>query len=584
MNEFFYLMNIFINSILILLNIIFIKNAGSLFFKFHGKPVTTTLFYILLQASVVSIFASINASFAKYFLTVITTFNLIVTIILFNKKSDQKSVTYNFSKFIKASMLCILIIFFYSLISFKFKFIFNGHDPYLFGVPFEILKADYSGRLKVFDNYPFEWTKFHFFNGAITSVLLFPVCSLNIFIYKFSKLIFLILAVYSIIEYFNPSKKQIITTSILLVLFSSQFAWMHYTNGFVSLYLFIFLLLILQNKKESTNGEFLFLILSTILLFSTSTIRSLIPGFSMILFILISYYKELKLLKNQNIIVLLILTTSITTMVLTGETNLKNATISLNYKNYFSIGWNDLFFIRSSINNLKVFIISIPQYGNFIFFIWFISVVIFVINNFKFLYSIINYKNAIVKFSIILYLLINFISLVYYNNKYLFVLSSVSLLITPILIIFTTNDFNKLTKCFLIVFVVSSLLQIAFISPSSSIPNALLCDYILLYMLVDKINKIQINVKSLIFLPIILIPFFSFHNLIIPQKNDRTTRVIELKKYFEKKIINTKNTCDLNQMQNDFIVNTSIFGMRQNYNILIGDSISVSQNFILKKH
>jgi hypothetical protein len=103
-------------------------------------------------------------------------------------------------------------------------------------------------------------------------------------------------------------------------------------------------------------------------------------------------------------------------------------------------------------------------------------------------------------------------------------------------------------------------------------------------MLVKKIYRSQINFKSLILLPIILIPFFSFHNLIIPQKNDRTTREIELKKYFEKKINSTKNTSDLSQMQDDFIVNTSIFGMRQNYNILIGDSISVSQNFILKKH
>jgi hypothetical protein len=170
-----------------------------------------------------------------------------------------------------------------------------------------------------------------------------------------------------------------------------------------------------------------------------------------------------------------------------------------------------------------------------------------------------------------------------FTNKYLLVLSSIPLFFLPFLAILSNTFFNVRTKYFSIIFAFSSIVQIIFISPSSSIPNAILLDYILFLILFNEINKYKFLIKSLYLLPMILIPFFKFHNLIIPNKNDRSTREIDLNMYFEKKNDKSRKINNLKEMENDFIVNTSIFGKRQNHNLLLGDSISMSQHFIIKK-
>jgi hypothetical protein len=581
MNEFYYLIDIIISSFLILLNILFIKNAGVLILNLQEKPLTSTLFYIFLQAAIVSIFASTNAILAKNFIIFITIFNVFITVVFRNKINFFESSTSDFRKFAKISLLSILVIIFYTSISLKIKFLYNGHDPYFFGVPFEILISDYSGRLRVFDNYPYEWTKFHFFSGSTLSVLLFPVISKNVFIFKFSKLIFLNLAIFSIIEYFQPTKKQVIASIVLLIIFSSQFVWMYYTNGFISLFLFVFILLLLQNKKASFNSEYLFLILIAILLFSTSTIRSLIPGFFVILFYLFTRYNEIILFNRKKIFIIILLVISIASMVFSGESNNINNTVSFDYKNFFS-SWNDLFFIRGSIIDLREFILFSFNENKIILIIWTISFIVFIILNRKIVFDLISKSKLWLIYLTVFYVVFNILSIMF-TNKYLLVLSSIPLFFLPFLAILSNTFFNVRTKYFSIIFAFSSIVQIIFISPSSSIPNAILLDYILFLILFNEINKYKFLIKSLYLLPMILIPFFKFHNLIIPNKNDRSTREIDLNMYFEKKNDKSRKINNLKEMENDFIVNTSIFGKRQNHNLLLGDSISMSQHFIIKK-
>lgn len=583
MNDFYYLTNIIINSVLILLNLFLIFNAGIFFFKLEGKPVTSSLLYIFLLASIVSVLASFNASLAKYFLYYSSIFHVLITTYSYSKKIGQSLFSNIFFKFIKTSILCIFIIIVYVVVSLKERFFYNAHDPYLFGIPFEILNANYSGRLKVFDNYPFEWTKFHFFNGAISSVLLLPSYSLNIFIYKFSKLILLNLSIFSFLEFFKPTKKQIIIIGLVLILFSSQFVWLYYTNGLVSLFLFLFLFFVIEYKNKIQEGVYLFLLFYLTLLFSSSTIRSLIPGFIILIFLFVTYFSQIRSQKKNSLFFFIIPIFSIGCMVLTGKVGLDNSTVSFDYKNYFYKGWNDLFFIRSSIIYFKQFIISFYKDHLFLFSIWIIVLFGIIVKYHKTFFSFSIHYNSKIKFYFLFYFLINLVSIIYYNNKYFFVISSISIFLIPFFFIFNINFFSKDSRNFLLVFLTSSLLQILFISPSSSIPNALLLDYIIFYSIVKKINQENILFKNLVLPLVFVIPFCSFYYMIIPQKSDRTTRSIILSEYFKKKDNEAlKKEFDLNNLENDFIINSSIFGQRQRYSNFISDSISVSKKFINK--
>jgi hypothetical protein len=71
--------------------------------------------------------------------------------------------------------------------------------------------------------------------------------------------------------------------------------------------------------------------------------------------------------------------------------------------------------------------------------------------------------------------------------------------------------------------------------------------------------------------------------MVIPPLLDRTTQVVNIKKRTLQKYQNTGNkifsyNCNA---QVDFIIETSIKGNRYLHNSLIGDSISITQNFIL---
>lgn len=68
-------------------------------------------------------------------------------------------------------------------------FPYNCHQTYFSGVSLEILNADYFSRLRIMDVYPFEWSKYHFFNGAYISIPLIAFAKGNYVSYLFAKMI-----------------------------------------------------------------------------------------------------------------------------------------------------------------------------------------------------------------------------------------------------------------------------------------------------------------------------------------------------------------------------------------------------------
>ena len=267
-------------------------------------------------------------------------------------------------------------------------------------------------------------------------------------------------------------------------------------------------------------------------------------------------------------------------MVISGESSDKHPALLFSFKNYFSWGWNDLFFIRSSIISLKEFVLYYIESSLIVFVIWVLSVVLFFWKNFKVLISLINPLKFSLRFYIFIYFFINLMSVIFYGNKILFALSSILIFISPIFLIFKKNIFSHDARYFLIIYIIFSIIQVSFVSPSQSIPNLYHLDYLILFIFLIYIFKNKL-LNYLFLLPFILFPFFSFQFMLFPRKNDRTTHSVDLREHFNKK--KQKNSIDLKDLQNDFIVNSSIFGMRHDYDSLINDSYSISQNFILKK-
>lgn len=571
---FIYIIEVILNCSLILLNVVFIPNVADNVLKIKSKKYTASLLYIFLHASVVTFLLGFNANFAKTYVFVVTILNIIISLFLYYK-SNENFLEYYFFKnkeYFKYTIISTLIISIYTIYSVRINFLYNGHDPYLFGIPFETLSASYNSRLKVFDNYPFVWTKFHFFNGAVSSIILAPIFIKNIFIYKFSKLIILTLSLLSISEFVKFTKNQIILLSILFVVFSSQFAWIYYTNGFLSLYLFIIFLLLIVKKDYLHPPENQFILILVLALFSLSTIRSLVPGVSVLLFILFRKYISIRQLGVVKFSILSLVFISLLSMVLLGQNQISNSTIQFNYKNYFSMGWNNLFLIRNILLSFKLFIIehTIPF---FIKLFWAVAVITLIILNLSSLKLFKWREFYSTKFITILYFLINGFSIIFYSNKYLYSLSFLSIFLFPLYLVISQNTFEKRTNYILFCFILVSIIQILIIDPSSSIPNAILFDYIILLYLFLKFQFAKLNLNSIIALVVIISPLFYLQNMIIPPISDRTSKKVKVEKLINEKI---------SDLESDFIYKTAIKGSRYNYNKLIGDSISVSQNFILR--
>ena len=159
----------------------------------------------------------------------------------------------------------IIIIFFliFSCLSYLFissvsgqTIIIEGHQSYFSGVSLEIFQADYYERLKVFDNYPLTWTKYHFFNGSLNAIPLSFFEDKNYLTFSISKIVILSILSMAVIENIPYTKIHNIFYPVLLLLIIFLYLfnisvymtnWSLLSNAYTSiLYLILFFLLILN--------------------------------------------------------------------------------------------------------------------------------------------------------------------------------------------------------------------------------------------------------------------------------------------------------------------------------------------------
>jgi len=537
------------------------------------KPFTSLLLVISIVGFLISTVINFNLNLGKHLIVLfyfVTFFYFLYKIIL--KKSSFFSFLSNHYKFLGFLTISGIISLFYLLFNLNYTFIFNGHDPYFYGIPFEIIEGDYFTRIKIWDNYPYEWSKYHFFNGSLYSVFLFFTGIKNLFLWKLIKIMFFSFS-YFFLEEISKSfyKQNLIFLSILVCV--NSIGWMFSTNGELSTLFLISSVFLYLEKNNKLSLLFL-------VFFTCALSRNLIPGTCLIL---IFFSNDLlKYFKTSFTLLLIPPILNLLSTVLHGNTPINR---DINYfvegrfiGDFIYNGWSDLLFTNSIPNLIKDLYLLDLKYLHF-----------FMILS-SYVYLIIFLKTTQKKTRIVLGLNL-FLTISLFISRSILEQFSNSLLdyhfITLIFLvlqslffwfylfhIINTNYSNNSEKLKLFFLVTSLALNIFLFGAGVGIPTLYYFDVFIVFLLISSHENLfpkKYNFLKLSFLFITLI-------FLIPRFNDSTQHFFNLKKTDLSEIENQQNkklkTNDL------YILNSNIFGTRLNHKQIDTDRLSVSKNFI----
>ena len=269
---------------------------------------------------------------------------------------------------------------------------FNCHMTYFSDIPLEIFRADYFSRLRITDIYPFEWSKYHFFNGCLTAIPLALFQDKSYVSYLFAK--FLTIALYGGItyEFIKEKYKRKISVLVFLcgsvisfVLGNGLIVWSSFTNQYSSLFLFFFVWFALRNHEYELT-----IILGMILAVSTS--RTILTGAAFAFYAIYLLWKKSDLLSviKSNKMVLsfsFLVGMAILSMVFSGQPPFGENVISTVFvKKMFFDPWRSLIPLHSWLQRLEITkTISFFDIEILIIFLYIFTIVCYVknINNVK---------------------------------------------------------------------------------------------------------------------------------------------------------------------------------------------------------
>ena len=321
----------------------------------------------LIGMSFASVFIMICMSYcavlSKYLIYTFVTFSFLASLFFIKKYWDQKTE-------ILKSFLPVLLIFLYFLIRF-FMLItqetgyvnFNCHETYFAAPALEIFKADYYSRLRLIDVYPYEWSRYHFFNGSFASLPLAAFVKKNYVTFIFAKFLtisFLLGTIFDCIRKSCGSKKAVIYFSFgciaSFVLSYNMVTWSSFTNNYSSLLLMgIVWLVMLQEDWETAC------MISLVLAVSTS--RATLTGGFFFLFSLYMLFRNtnktlIKFVLAEYKIAIFCIVVGIGCIVMTisGERPYGQSVLSLNFMdNMFHYAWMEIMSFGVFFENLTLF-------------------------------------------------------------------------------------------------------------------------------------------------------------------------------------------------------------------------------------
>jgi hypothetical protein len=166
------------------------------------------------------------------------------------------------------------------------KLIVNAHQIYMSGISIEILNSDYFTRIRILDNYPLVFEKFHFLNATMSAIIMAPTLHFSYLTFLISKFIVFLIAALVGFELlsakFGSGRRAfqailLFSLGVFLVLPTSM-VWASNTNNSLPILLILAGLLAFAADQNRSSLAFL-------LFFSISTSRSLIPGLTLIFLI-----------------------------------------------------------------------------------------------------------------------------------------------------------------------------------------------------------------------------------------------------------------------------------------------------------
>ena len=554
-----------INIICLTGGLLLLLNAAYYFSPRH--PLLGMFFLLFVTASSTAFFASIAAVISNIIISIFWIFVVIVSI---KNCSFNAVLSYINSKTFLAFIIVTIIFLWYVFYSINFSFVYNGHDPYLFSIPFEIVESDYFSRLKVFDNYPFEWSKYHFFHGSLYSIFIKILPFKNIFIFKYLQLVCLLLGYLAVREYKTENFHQIIIL-ILCVIFAPSLSWLASSNGIFSLIAFILASISYIRKKHLYSLFFLAILMS-------SSSRTILPAGLVFTYIFFRdvYHKE----KIPSLFYVLLVFPLLTTlsMIFTGDINLEYH--SLNEIGHFRLeNFQSDWFRFLFLNKLAFLMLNLSLKIKISLSLCFTAILFF--NNFKL-------KKKIFSVLLIYFLLILWIP---------FLLKGLENIINPILIICTLilsfliiylkQDLHKTFKIPIYIYLIVSYTQTIVIPPDSSVVNLMLFDAILLLILIHDFVSLPIVKRKLLTSTLfILLPvsLYFYKRIFFPDLRSESTFVYNMKNIDLDKIKVKEEILDYSLHGEDkAILNNCFYGKKINYSLSSTKFKHVSKQFTIVK-
>ncbi len=539
---------------------------------------TRILAGLTVNATIITVLASFYSGFIQYYIAMAIVFSSISLL----RNISVYRIKINFTKYLLPYIggLLLMLVFIEPYNSQHESIPFDGHMAYFSGVPLEMLNSEYFSRLRVFDNYPVEWSKYHFFNGSLSAQIMFFYNENNYFTFVASKVALLFILISSIVENIKISDKSLLTLLTLffvtLVIISgpllSSFKWNFSTNGYTSIGYIILAILFLQRDKYIGSMFF-------ILAFIAVVSRSIIPG-SLLLLSLLIIRKEilLDLYKNNKTLlssIFILFSLSILSTVFIGESS--SSILRYGLDNMLNRGW--IIIMSAASAPKSALILSII--------VLFLSLSTFLkrveVNKNKILSLYEEHKSKVLIFLVASTSFVVFVILLnhrvptsYSVNEVLYLFFIFYFMPMCLLYVLTPAKI----RVFVFVFVVSSVLSTLVISADISIPNYALVEWIIFLFIIQKVADENIFVKCSVVLVSLLFFYYLYQSAYSIDIFSAKEPPIYID-YITEEELNLKNKeafCSELSIDKSPIV--AIFGHRVTYSKEKSDALSVSNWFI----
>lgn len=568
-------------------------HVGYYFFK--TKFFLSTFLGIVLTGALIAFFAAFAAGACKYIIGGVSLFLAGYTLVKFAEIKSRLWPVSQWKLIVFGGLLIsqVVFVFYYYYKTTNGVFLFNGHDSYFFSIQYEIVKADYFSRLRIYDNYPMVWSKYHLLNGSVLSIPAIIAIQKTIFTYKLAKIIVITTGILGIFEYHISEKRNylnfIFATLFLLVCTYNEIRWNYYTNGYMSI-LSLFVFLSLYNRKEVSH----YTIIAVLGIFTFSLSRTTLPGFALMTLYALQNRKALiSQIGFKNIFPLLITTLCGLSMVGTGVSP-HSSVVAISYRNFFDADWTYLFPLSGVFSTLFPVGGNILQNGLYLLPTTALFMFIFI--------KLIAWANVTPKKTWILFLtaFVLFIAASYtISSAHLTELNAIRSALKliralfifglPLIIILKLAERDK--RILIIALYLSLLLQIYIFHVEFSVPGFYVADMMMIYFIFVNLDKIFSTTDKIIFTGILfttLLIFYSKFNLskfILPVP-DPTTHNLTVNKQAETAIKHqTKDGIFYYKRSSDdslAAIATSIYGYRVAYSDSSSERFNISKRFVDK--